>query len=62
MLSVILNQKGQSLMCVSEYESEAVSTIPQMLQAIWDSTHAQMESNLMRQRDEGERSGQDIIS
>lgn len=35
---------------------------PQMLQAKWDSTHVQMETNLMRQRDEGERSGQNIIS
>lgn len=49
-------------MSVSEYETEAVSTRPPMLEAIWDSIHVQMESNLMRQRDEGERSGQDIIS
>lgn len=62
MLTVILNQKGQSPMYVSESESETVSTRPQMLQTIWDSTHVQMQSNLMRQRDEGDRSGQAIIS
>lgn len=51
MLYVILNQKDQSSIYVS-IKTEAVFTRPQILEAIWDSIHVQMVSNLMRQKDE----------
>lgn len=51
MLSVILNQKDQSSIYVS-IKTEVVFTRSQILEAIWDSIHVQMVSNLMRQKDE----------
>lgn len=56
MLSVILNQKDQSSIYAPEYKTGCFYKAPD------DSTHVQVESNLMRHRDEGQRSGQDIIS
>lgn len=46
MLSVILNQKDQSSIYASEYKTGC------FYKTLEDSTHVQMESNLMRHRDQ----------
>lgn len=61
MLSAILNRKNpSSFMYLSM--NQAVFLRPQMSEAIWDCIHVQMDSNLLRQRDEGEGSGQGKFS